>query len=368
MKRLLFIDRDGVICKEPHDQQIDSIEKLIFLPGMFYWLGQIVKTMDFTLVMVTNQDGLGSATFSEHDFWPLQKHIERSLYNEGIIFDQICIDRTRPEDLSPNRKPGIGMLDKYVNGAYDLAHSYVIGDRYTDMQMAANLGCSGILLNGFTDDVALNVEIALRADSWQEVYSFLWQQDRRSKIVRNTSETSVELYLNLDGTGQSSIATGLHFFDHMLTQISRHSNMDLILHCKGDLWVDEHHTIEDTALALGSALQSALAKKAGIQRYGFTLPMDDAQCQVLIDLGGRPHLEWDVTFTREKLGDVPTEMFFHFFKSLTDASLSNIHIQARGINEHHKIESIFKAFGSALKMAKHKYLYNMSIPSTKGII
>ena len=364
MQKILFIDRDGVIIKEPEDQQIDHIDKLTFLPGVFYYLGEIARKLDYLLVMVTNQDGLGTDSFPERDFWPVQELILRSLQGEGIEFDQICIDRSFAVDNSPYRKPGTAMLTKYMNGAYDLANSFVVGDRNTDMQLAQNMGAKGILLNSF--DTNPNEAIALKANSWKDVWTYLSTVDRKAKSVRTTSETSIIGSINLDGGGVNEIVTGLPFFDHMLEQIAKHGEMDLFIKTKGDLHIDEHHTIEDTAIVFGQLLANALGKKAGIARYGFSLPMDEADAQVLIDFGGRPWLVWDVIFKREKIGDVPTEMFYHFFKTITDHAKCNLNIKANGTNEHHIIEAIFKAFAKSILMAKSKVNGEMNIPSTKG--
>jgi imidazoleglycerol-phosphate dehydratase/histidinol-phosphatase len=367
MQKLLFIDRDGVIIREPNDYQIDSVEKLQFLPGVFYYLGEIARKLDYTFVMVTNQDGLGTDSFPEKDFWPIQELIMRSLDGENIHFDQVCIDRSFAQENSPYRKPGIGMLSKYTMGKYDLEHSFVIGDRGTDIQLAYNLGAQSILLQSEWHEVDVsNVPPSYMAKTWKDIYNILVTRDRISKSVRNTSETSIEGKINLDGTGIHAINTGLPFFDHMLEQISKHANIDLFLNAKGDLHIDEHHTIEDTAIVLGDLFAGALGKKAGIQRYGFALPMDEAKAEVLLDFGGRPWLVWDVNFTREKIGDVPTEMFFHFFKSFSDHSKCNLNISASGSNEHHIIEAIFKAFAKAILMAKAKNVATMDIPSTKG--
>jgi len=367
MQKILFIDRDGVIIHEPADYQIDDIKKLSFLPGVFYYLGEIARKLDYILVMVTNQDGLGTDVFPENTFWPVQELIIRSLYGEGIIFDQICIDRSLPEENSPYRKPGTAMLTKYMTGNYDLENSFVIGDRATDMQLAKNLGAKGILLKSDLHVVNDTDGVFVRkTQSWEEIYKFLISTERKAKASRITHETSIEGSINLDGSGVSEIRTGLPFFDHMLEQIAKHGQIDLFLQSKGDLHIDEHHTIEDTAIVLGKLFNQALGKKAGIQRYGFYLPMDEAQAKVMIDFGGRPWIVWDVVFTREKIGDVPTEMFYHFFKSFSDHALCNLNISASGINEHHIIESLFKAFAKAILMAKNKNTDNMNIPSTKG--
>lgn len=367
MQKILFIDRDGVIIHEPADYQIDDIKKLSFLPGVFYYLGEIARKLDYLLVMVTNQDGLGTDSFPENTFWPVQELIIRSLSGEGIVFDQICIDRSLPEENSPYRKPGTAMLTKYISGHYDLENSFVIGDRATDMQLAKNLGAKGILLKSDLHVVHDTYAVFVRkTQSWKDIYQFLISTERKAKASRITTETNIQGSINLDGSGICDIHTGLPFFDHMLEQIAKHGEIDLFLHTKGDLHIDEHHTMEDTAIVLGKLFNQSLGKKAGIQRYGFVLPMDEAKSQVLIDFGGRPWMVWDVVFTREKIGDVPTEMFYHFFKSFSDHAQCNLNISASGSNEHHVIESIFKAFAKAILMAKTRNTDNMNIPSTKG--
>ncbi|HEX7753937.1 MAG TPA: bifunctional histidinol-phosphatase/imidazoleglycerol-phosphate dehydratase HisB [Niabella sp.] len=379
MKKVLFIDRDGTLIYEaPPTYQLDSIDKVTFYPGMFTWLGKIAKEMDYELVMVTNQDGLGTNNFPEATFWPTQNLVMRNLEADGIRFSEVLIDRTYPEENAPTRKPGTGMLTKYINNPeYDLAGSYVIGDRITDIQLAKNLGCKGIwlvqdeTLGGaeISDSVKeLESTIALKTTSWQDIYALLQLQSRVVEHERNTNETKIKVNINLDGTGQCAIDTGLGFFDHMLHQLGRHSGMDLGIVTKGDLHIDEHHTIEDTAIALGEALGLALGNKAGIERYGFCLPMDDALVQVALDFGGRPWLVWDASFKREKIGEMPTEMFYHFFKSLSDAAKMNLNIKAEGENEHHKIEAIFKALAKAIKMAIKRTPGNDQLPSTKGML
>ncbi len=363
MKKVLFIDRDGTLIKEPADEQIDSLEKLEFYPGVFQNLARIVRELDYELVMVTNQDGLGTALFPEENFWPVHQKMLQAFKNEGVVFSEILIDRSFPEDKSPNRKPEIGLLTHYCKGAYDLSQSYVIGDRLSDVQLAQNLGAQGIFIGA---DKAENA--VLSTTSWQEIYQFLAQQPRVAKLTRNTKETQIALTLNLDGNGKSSITTGLGFFDHMLEQIARHGQFDMDLRVKGDWEIDEHHSIEDTALILGTAFAEALGTKKGIERYGFTLPMDDCLAQVALDFGGRPWLMWDAEFKREKIGGMPTEMFLHFFKSFSDAAQCNLNIKAEGQNEHHKIESIFKAFAKSLRMAVKQQANNFSIPSTKGVL
>lgn len=369
MKKILFIDRDGVLLQEPDDQQIDAFEKIKFPPNMLTSLSKMASLLDYKLVMVTNQDGLGSLSFPEKTFWPVQEFLLETLENVNITFESIHIDRSFPEDYSPYRKPGTAMLSQYLKGEYDLKNSFVIGDRMSDMQLAKNLGCRGIRYNAFEIDESHNLEnIALVTNNWTEIESFLFQLDRKSQRIRNTNETKIELAINLDGTGKSKISTGLNFFDHMLDQVAKHSGIDLFIHCKGDLEVDEHHTIEDTAIALGQVINQALSKKVGIQRYGFALPMDDCRTQVLLDFGGRAWLEWDADFFREKIGDCPTEMFLHFFQSLAINAQANINIISYGKNEHHKIESIFKAFARALKMAIKRDETDFNIPTTKGLL
>ncbi|MGJ7030054.1 bifunctional histidinol-phosphatase/imidazoleglycerol-phosphate dehydratase HisB [Niabella hirudinis] len=379
MKKVLFIDRDGTLIYEaPPTYQLDSIDKVTFYPGMFAWLGKIAKEMDYELVMVTNQDGLGTETFPEETFWPTQNLVMRNLEADGIHFSEVFIDRSYPEENAPTRKPGTGMLTQYINNRdYDLAGSYVIGDRITDIQLAKNLGCKGIWLvqdetlgaAEISDSVKeLESTIALKTISWQDIYALLQLQSRVVTHERNTNETKIKIHINLDGTGQCSIDTGLGFFDHMLHQLGRHSGMNLEIVTKGDLHIDEHHTIEDTAIALGEALSLALGNKAGIERYGFCLPMDDALVQVALDFGGRPWLVWDASFKREKIGEMPTEMFYHFFKSLSDAAKINLNIKAEGENEHHKIEAIFKALAKAIKMAIKRTPGSDQLPSTKGLL
>lgn len=373
-KRALFIDRDGTLVIEPPvDYQLDSFDKLEFYPKVIRNLYFIRKQLDFEWVMVTNQDGLGTPSFPEETFWPVHNLIMKTLKGEGIVFEDILIDRSFPEDNSPNRKPRTGMLGKYLSGDYDLENSYVIGDRPTDMELAYNLGAKGIWLHeaGDTDEELLArmpQRPVLITSDWDRISEFLFAGERMTEIHRVTKETDVYIRLNLDGTGDTHIATGLGFFDHMLEQIGKHAGMDLTIQVKGDLQVDEHHTIEDTALALGEALRKALGDKRGIERYGYTLPMDDCLCSVVLDFGGRPWLVWDVDFKRERVGDVPTEMFLHFFKSLSDAARMNLNIKAEGQNEHHKIEGIFKALARSLKMAVRRDIYHYNLPSTKGLI
>jgi imidazoleglycerol-phosphate dehydratase/histidinol-phosphatase len=358
-KKVLFIDRDGTIMPEPHDEQIDSFEKMKFLPGAISNLGKIAKELDYELVLVTNQDGLGTDSFPEETFWPVQNLMLHILESEGVVFSEICIDKSFAHENLPTRKPGTAMLNKYIYGNYDLANSYVVGDRTSDIQLAKNLGAKAIFIGEPQPDAALSTQ------SWAKIYQFLKAEPRQASVARKTSETDIKVLLNLDGAGKSNISTGLPFFDHMLTQIAKHGLVDLQIEVKGDLEVDEHHTIEDTALALGEAFRVALGSKKGIERYGFLLPMDDCLAQVALDFGGRPWLVWSAEFKREKIGELPTEMFFHFFKSFADAALCNLNIKAEGENEHHKIESIFKAFAKSIKQAKTQ-TGSGSIPSSKG--
>lgn len=361
MKKVLFIDRDGTLVIEPPiDFQLDSLEKLEFYPGVFQWLSRIAKEFDYELVMVTNQDGLGTDSFPEDTFWPAQNKIIQAFKNEGVEFSEILIDKSFPEDNAPTRKPRTGLLNKYIHGNYDLKNSFVIGDRATDIELAKNLGSKGIYMNSEGSDYAI-----LNTTSWEEIYNYLKAIPRTATIVRKTNETDIQVDINLDGSGKSNISTGLGFFDHMLEQISKHGNIDLFVKVDGDLEIDEHHTIEDVAITFGEAFIEALGSKRGIERYGFLLPMDDCLAQVAIDFGGRPWLVWEPEFKREMIGEMPTEMFMHFFKSFSDASKCNLNIKAEGDNEHHKIESIFKAFAKAIKMAVSK-TNNFSIPSTKG--
>lgn len=361
-KKVLFIDRDGTIIREPEDFQIDSFGKLEFLPNSISSLSKIARELNYELVMVSNQDGLGTDSFPEDTFWPVQNFILNTLKNEGVSFNEVFIDSSFEHENKPTRKPRTGMLSKYIYGNYDLENSYVIGDRITDIQLAENLGTKSILI---TEQI--NAEATLITNNWNEIYQYLKAVPRKGKVERKTLETSISIELNLDGNGNSEINTGLPFFDHMLQQISRHGNLDLNVQVKGDLEIDEHHTVEDTAIALGDAFLQALGNKKGISRYGFLLPMDDCLAQVAVDFGGRPWLVWDAEFKREKIGDVPTELFFHFFKSFSDQARCNLNIKAEGDNEHHKIESIFKAFAKAVKMAVSK-TDNYNIPSTKGIL
>lgn len=355
-ERILFIDRDGTLVEEPADEQVDAFEKLRFTKGVFKNLGFIRQHLDFKFVMVSNQDGLGTDSFPEETFWPVHNFILQTLEGEGITFDAIHIDNHFPEDHHPSRKPGIGMLKEYIdNDRYDLQHSYVIGDRDTDQQLADNLGCRALILgrDGMT---------------WDKIAELLFAGERIAEVHRATKETDIRVRVNLDGCGRCAIHTGLGFFDHMLEQIGKHGGMDLDIEARGDLHVDEHHTIEDTAIVLGECLLQALGDKRGIERYGYTLPMDDCLCQVALDFGGRPWLVWDASFHREKIGEMPTEMFLHFFKSLSDAARMNLNIKAEGENEHHKIEGIFKALARALKMAVRRDIEHFELPSTKGAL
>lgn len=356
MKRILFIDRDGTLIEEPADEQIDSFDKLKFTEGVFRNLSFIRSHLDFEFVMVSNQDGLGTSSFPEETFWPVHNFILQTFGSEGVTFDDILIDRHFPEDNSPTRKPATGLVEKYLsNPDYDIAGSYVIGDRDTDRQFAENMGCKSLILgrDGMT---------------WDKIAEILFAGERTAEVVRTTAETDIRVGVNLDGMGRCDISTGLGFFDHMLEQIGRHGMIDLTIRTRGDLHVDEHHTIEDTAIALGECLLRALGDKRGIERYGYCLPMDDCLCSVALDFGGRPWLVWDADFRRERVGDMPTEMFLHFFKSLSDSARMNLNIKAEGANEHHKIEGIFKALARSLKMAVRRDIYHYELPSTKGML
>ncbi|MEZ7500255.1 bifunctional histidinol-phosphatase/imidazoleglycerol-phosphate dehydratase HisB [Flavobacterium sp. Arc3] len=378
MKKVLFIDRDGTMVLEPEGYQLDNLSKLEFYPKAFQYLAKIAKELEYELVMVTNQDGLGTDSFPEDTFWPTQNFILRAFENEGVLFDDIFVDRSFPEDNAPTRKPRTGMLLKYIdNPAYDLANSFVLGDRLTDVELAKNLGAKAIFLNTTegigSNEIAskreeLDEVITLQTMDWKVIYEFLKLEARSATIERKTSETDIFISLNLDGTGKSKIETGIAFFDHMLDQIARHGQMDLEILVKGDLEVDEHHTIEDTAIALGEVFAKALGNKLGIERYGFCLPMDDCLAQVAIDFGGRNWLVWETEFKREMVGKMPTEMFLHFFKSFSDGAKANINIKAEGQNEHHKIEAIFKAFAKAIKVAVKRDTEKMILPSTKGML
>ena len=373
MKKILFIDRDGTLVLEPDDEQIDSLEKLEFYPEVFTYLGKISKELDYELVMVTNQDGLGTKSFPEEFFWPAHNKLLNSFKNEGVTFSEIFIDRSFPNDNASTRKPRTGMLTNYLdNSEYNLSESYVIGDRISDMELAKNLNSKGILIN--IDNIKLKEEtendfddvISLKTNSWSEIYSHLKLKDRVVKKKRKTNETDIVMNLNLDGKGKSTIDTGISFFDHMLDQLARHGGIDLDLKINGDLDVDEHHTIEDAGITLGEAFHDALGEKIGIERYGFCLPMDDCLAQVSIDFGGRSWLVWEAEFKREMIGKMPTEMFMHFFKSFCDGAKANLNIKAEGKNEHHKIEAIFKAFARTIKQAIKRDPEKMILPSTKG--
>lgn len=369
MKKALFIDRDGTLVIEPPtDYQLNTLEKLEFYPGVFRYLSLIAEHLDYELVMVTNQDGLGTASFPEDTFWPAHNKMMQALENEGIHFAEVLIDLSFPADNSPNRKPRTGMMGKYLSGEYDLANSFVIGDRHTDIELAKNLGAKGIFIAPAAKPAFDSETQVLQTSSWKVIYEFLRFGLRQATLERKTNETDISIALNLDGTGKTDNHTGIAFFDHMLDQLGRHGLMDLSIHVKGDLHVDEHHTIEDTAIALGEAFRKALGNKLGIERYGFCLPMDDCLAQVAIDFGGRNWLEWDAEFKREMIGQMPTEMFFHFFKSFTDGAQCNVNIKAEGTNEHHKIEAIFKAFAKAIKMAVKRDQERMVLPSTKGML
>ncbi len=378
-QKLLFLDRDGTLILEPEDYQVDTIEKLDFYPGIFRWLGRIARELDYQLVMITNQDGLGTDGFPESTFWPTHEAMRRALAAEGIEFEEELIDRTYARDNAHSRKPNTGLVEKYMkDDAYDLANSFVVGDRLTDMQLAKNMGSKGFWL---ANDPELGNEelskqelkdlddtIVKRTTDWEDIYRYLRLQSRTTKVQRTTKETDIRIELDLDGTGQTDIDTGLRFFDHMLDQLGRHSGCDLKVKVDGDLDIDEHHTIEDTAIALGEAFAKSLGDKLGIERYGFYLPMDDALASVGIDFGGRPWLVWDCEYRREKIGDMPTEMFYHFFKSFTDGARCNLNIKVAGDNEHHKIEATFKALAKSIKMAKRRDVDNMRLPSTKGVL
>lgn len=373
MKKVLFIDRDGTLAIEPPNYQLDSFDKLVFYPEVFNYLGKIAKELDYELVMVTNQDGLGTNLFPEDTFWPVQQFLIQTFKNEGIVFSDVLIDSSFPKDNAPTRKPRTGMLSKYLDSTvFNLEKSFVIGDRLTDMELAKNLGSQGIFIANDSDlgkeetIVDSDFPIALTSTSWKEIYNFLKLKQRQVSYRRKTKETDIELQLNLDGSGKGYIDTGIPFFDHMLDQLARHGGMDIILNVKGDLEVDEHHTIEDTAIALGESFSQALGNKLGIERYGFCLPMDDCLAQVAIDFGGRNWLVWEAEFKREMIGKMPTEMFIHFFKSFSDGAKANLNVKAEGNNEHHKIEAIFKAFAKAIKVAIKRDPDKMILPSTKG--
>lgn len=375
-KRILFLDRDGVILKEyPPDYQLDALHKISFMPGVISALGRIAQSLDFYKVLISNQDGLGTDQFPESTFWPYQDLMTQTLNGEGFVFDEVHIDKTYEHENKPTRKPGTGLLTHLMNNPeYDLANSYMVGDRWTDMQLARNLGVKGILIKSPYLPLTAEQEqeyadvIVLATDDWHEIARFLHQQTRVITHARYTNETQIDITVNMDGQGRASITTGIGFFDHMLDQIARHGKLDLDIKARGDLHIDEHHTIEDTGIALGEAFAKALADKTGMERYGFALPMDEAAAKVLIDFGGRPWLVWNASFVREKIGDMPTEMFFHFFKSFSDAARCNLYIECTGENEHHKIEAIFKAFAKAIRMAVRKDPFSNYLPSTKGVL
>lgn len=377
MTKILFIDRDGTLNLEPDDEQVDSFAKLKLYPRALYYLSKIAKELDYKLVMVTNQDGLGTESHPEENFWPIHNFIIDTYAGEGVVFDEVIIDKTFAKDNAPTRKPGTALLTKYLGEGYDLQHSFVIGDRLNDIVLAKNLGAKGIYLRnndslGSLENLdkyeTLSDVIALETKNWEDIYTFLRGGARTVKHERKTNETDISIKLDLDGTGKAHIETGLNFFDHMLDQIARHGGMDLDIVTKGDLHIDEHHTVEDTGIALGEAFAKAIGNKLGIERYGFCLPMDDCLAQVAIDFGGRNWIVWDADFKRERVGDVPTEMFFHFFKSFSDAAKCNLNVKAEGENEHHKIEAIFKAFAKAIKMAVKRDAEKMVLPSTKGVL
>jgi|TARA_R100000479_G_scaffold70100_3_gene33816 imidazoleglycerol-phosphate dehydratase/histidinol-phosphatase len=376
-KNVLFIDRDGTLIKETVDEQIDAFEKMVFYPKVFTYMAKIAKELDFELVMITNQDGLGTDSFPEATFWPVHNFIMKAFENEGVVFNEVFLDRTFPHENAPTRKPGTALLKKYFSEEYDLENSFVIGDRLTDVELAKNLGSKAIFINDDTQlgtneitvqKEELNSVIALETNDWKAIYEFLKLDTRTAEINRKTNETDISIQLNLDGTGKGDMDTGIAFFDHMLDQIARHGQMDLSVKVTGDLEVDEHHTIEDTAIALGEVFSKALGNKLGIERYGFCLPMDDCLAQVAIDFGGRNWLVWEADFKREMIGKMPTEMFYHFFKSFTDGAKANLNIKAEGTNEHHKIEAIFKAFAKAIKVAVKRDIDKMILPSTKGVL
>jgi imidazoleglycerol-phosphate dehydratase/histidinol-phosphatase len=369
MRKVLFIDRDGTLIYEPEDFQIDSFAKLKFLPFVFSSLSKIAKELDYELVMVSNQDGLGTDSFPEESFYPVQNFILQTLENEGVSFAEVCIDNSFGHENKPTRKPNTGMLTKYFSDEYDLKNSFVIGDRETDIQLAKNLGAKAIFIkNPYFEAHQTDETVQLIAEDWRDIYEFLKLPERKISHRRKTKETDVLVELNLDGKGVAEISTGIHFFDHMLEQIAKHGKIDLKIDCQGDLHIDEHHTIEDVAITLGEAFSLALADKRGMERYGFCLPMDDCLAQVAIDFGGRNWIVWEVEFKREKIGEMPTEMFFHFFKSFSDKALCNLNIKAEGTNEHHKIEGIFKAFAKSIKMAVKRDIASNELPSTKGVL
>jgi len=380
LQKILFVDRDGTMINETPDEQIDSFAKLEFYPGALHYLPKIAKELDYELVMVTNQDGLGTASYPEDTFWPVQNFIVQTFKNEGAVFSNFCIDRTFPADNAPTRKPATGLLTQYFDAEkYDLKGSYTIGDRKNDVLLGYNLGAKAIWLNnhsnlggteftGPEEEQKVKSTVALETTDWEKIYEFLKLGERVIEHRRSTKETDIYIKINLDGKGEAKVSTGLHFFDHMLDQIARHGNIDLEIIANGDLHIDEHHTIEDTGIALGEVFALALGNKKGIERYGFCLPMDDCLAQVALDFGGRNWIVWDAVFKREKIGEMPAEMFFHFFKSFSDAAKCNLNVKAEGENEHHKIEAIFKAFAKAIKMAVKRDVNNMVLPSTKGLL
>ncbi len=368
MKKILFLDRDGTIIKEPEDEQIDSLDKLEFVPGVFRVLYQLINQYDYELVMVSNQDGLGTSSYPTESFNLVQEKLLTSLKSEGIAFSEILIDKTFPAENSPDRKPNTGLVKKYLNSDLDYENSFVIGDRFTDLQLARNMNLKGILLGEISNATITSNKTLFNCKTWDGIMEVIKTNSRSANVIRDTKETQIEIQLSLDGNGQTDISTGLRFFDHMLEQLGKHSGANLTVKVNGDLDIDEHHTIEDTAIALGEAFLKALGNKKGIERYGFILPMDDCLAQVALDFGGRPWLVWDVNFKREKIGDMPTEMFYHFFKSFADASKCNLNIKAEGNNEHHKIESIFKALARAIKIAVKQEQYSYVLPSTKGML
>lgn len=377
MKKVLFIDRDGTLINEPPDEQIDSFEKLEFYPRSLYYLSKIAKELDYDLVMVTNQDGLGTDSHPEVNFWPVHNFVMKTFANEGVVFNEVIIDKTFAHENAPTRKPNIGLLQHFLTADYDLENSFVIGDRINDIILAKNLGAKAIWLcnnlqlgaNEKLDKIeALSEHIALKTQNWEDIYTMLKDGTRTIHHERNTNETKISIDIDLDGTGKAEISTGLNFFDHMLDQIARHGSIDLKIKTNGDLHIDEHHTIEDTGIALGEAFAKAIGNKLGLERYGFCLPMDDCLAQAAIDFGGRSWIVWEADFKREKVGDMPTEMFYHFFKSFSDAAKCNLNIKAEGDNEHHKIEAIFKAFAKAIKMAIKRDAEKLVLPSTKGVL
>ncbi len=371
MKKLLILDRDGTLILEPEDEQIDSLEKLEYYPKVFQYLAKIVQELDYELIMITNQDGLGTDSFPEDTFWPAHNKMLNAFQKEGITFSDILIDRSFPADNSPTRKPEIGLMLPYLNGEYDIANSFVVGDRTSDVQLAKNIGAKGIFINdneALVTEAQLTDTCALITSDWEAIYKLLRKAPRNTSVRRQTKETDIQVTLSLDGSGQANNQTGLGFFDHMLDQLARHSGCDLSVQVQGDLHIDEHHTIEDTAITLGQAFLEALGSKRGIERYGYCLPMDDCLAQVAIDFGGRNWLVWEAEFKREMIGEMPTEMFMHFFKSFTDSAKCNLNIKAEGTNEHHKIEAIFKAFAKSIKMAIRRDVYSNQLPTTKGVL